>query len=262
MVIDFHVHCFPDELSSRAVGTLASRAQIAPKADGTIRDIRRSMERSGVDYSVVLSIATKPSQTEKVNTWSADVNKNGIIAFGSVHPEYEGWKDELRRIKSLGLKGIKLHPDYQLFYVDEERMFPIYELAAELGLIIVFHAGLDVGLPPPYHCTPERLVKVVKAFPGIKTVAAHMGGFSYWDRVEEFLVGQDIYLDTSYSFGWISNEQAKRIIKNHDYKKILFATDSPWTDQKEEISRLKDLDLGADIESAVLGGNAAKLLGL
>jgi predicted TIM-barrel fold metal-dependent hydrolase len=262
MVIDFHVHCFPDELSSRAVETLAKRAQIAPRVDGTIDGIRRSMERSGVDCSVVLSIATKPSQTEKVNTWSASINKDGIIAFGSIHPEFEGWSDELRRIKGLGLKGIKFHPDYQLFYVDEERMFPIYELAAELGLIIVFHAGLDVGLPPPYHCTPERLVKVVKAFPGMKIVAAHMGGFSYWDRVEEFLVGQDIYLDTSYSFGWIGNEQARRIITNHDYKKVLFATDSPWTDQGEEISRLKDLNLGADIESAVLGGNAVKLLEL
>ncbi len=260
MVIDFHVHCFPDELAPRAVRALAERCGVPPRLDGTLEDIRRSMKRANIDNSVLLSIATKPLQTEKVNTWSASVNGNGIIAFGSIHPDYEKWKEELMRIKSLGIRGIKFHPDYQLFYVDEERMFPIYELAAELGLIIIFHAGVDIGLPEPYHCTPDRLLKVIKAFPGVKVVAAHMGGFSYWDGVEKLLVGQDIYIDTSYSLGVMDDEQAKRIITNHDYRKILFATDSPWTDQEEEILKLKKLNLGTEIEDAVLGLNAVKLL--
>jgi len=262
MVIDFHTHCFPDELADKALQVLAERAGVPTRLDGTVKDIKRSMEAAGIDYSVILSIATKPSQTERVNNWSAEIQGSGIVAFGSIHPDYEGWKDELLRIKQLGLRGVKFHPDYQLFFVDEARVFPIYERAFELGLIIIFHAGLDIGLPEPYHCTPERLLKVVRSFPQGKVVAAHMGSYSYWDDVERYLVGEDVYFDTSYSLGWIGDEQAKRIIKRHGYEKILFGTDSPWTGQAEEIEKLKRLNFGAKVENAILGDNAKRLLGI
>lgn len=260
MIIDFHVHCFPDEIALKAVPVLEQRAKVPARLRGTIDDIRNSMKRSGVDCSVVLSIATKPEQTRKINDWSFKIQDQDIVAFGSIHPDYTGWKEELKRIKDFGLKGIKYHPDYQQFYVDEQRMFPIYEKAFDLGLIVVFHAGVDIGLAPPYHCTPERLLRLVKAFPGGKIVAAHMGSYSYWDDVERYLVGEEIYFDTSYSIGHISDEQAKRIIKLHGYNKILFATDSPWADQAEEIEKIKRLELGKKETEAILGENAKKLL--
>ncbi len=262
MIVDFHVHCFPDELALKAVPQLAACAGIPARLDGTIGGIRKSMIKSGVSKSVVLSIATKPSQTENINTWATGIQDDTITAFGSVHPEYREWKRELLRIKDMGLKGVKFHPDYQKFFVDDEENFPIYELAFELGLVVLFHAGIDIGLPMPYHATPKRLLKVVKAFPGAKLVAAHMGSFSYWDDVERFLVGEDIYFDTSYSLGIISDEQAKRIIVNHGYKKILFASDSPWTEQSCEIEKFKALGLDEDVEDAILGINAKTLLGL
>ncbi|KNY27412.1 amidohydrolase family protein [Pseudobacteroides cellulosolvens] len=219
------------------------------------------MKKAGVDYSVLLPIATKPSQTEVINNWAASICGDGIIAFGSIHPDHTEWKKELKRIKDLGLKGIKLHPDYQLFYIDDKRMYPIYEYMFSLGLVLVFHAGRDIGLPEPYHCTPDRLYKLVCDFNGAKIIAAHMGSFAYWDDVEKYLVGTDIYFDTSYSLGCISDDQAKRIILNHGYEKVLFATDSPWTDQSEEIDKLRNLKLGTKAESAILGENACKLLG-
>jgi len=262
MVIDFHVHCFPDQLAATAVPMLAQRAGIPARLNGTVDDIKKSMKKANISKSVVLSIATKPTQTEKINSWAAEIQDDSIIAFGSIHPDYEGWEDELRRIKELGLKGIKLHPDYQGFFVDEERMFPIYELASRLGLIILFHAGVDIGLPAPFHCTPDRLLKVVKAFPHGKIIAAHMGGYQYWDEVENLLVGENLYFDTSYSLGWIDEVQAKRIIKNHGFKKILFATDSPWCDQAEEVAKIKSLNLGCEVENAILSGNAQELLAI
>lgn len=262
MVIDFHVHCFPDELALKAVPQLAACAGIPARVDGTVDGLKDSMKRAGILKSVVLSIATKPSQTERINTWSAQIEDNDIIAFGSIHPDNNDWKSELLRIKDLGLKGIKFHPDYQKFFVDDKKMFPVYETAFGLDLIVVFHAGVDIGLPAPYHATPERLSKVIAAFPGCKVVAAHMGSFSYWDDVERFLVGTDIYFDTSYSLGIIDDEQAKRIIANHGYKKILFGTDSPWMDHEEEISKLKGLHLGKEVEDAILGLNAKALLEL
>lgn len=262
MIIDFHVHCFTDELAPKAVPQLEKCANITARLDGTVSSIKESMKKAFIDKSVVLSIATKPSQTEKINTWSSSIQDDSIIAFGSVHPENENWRDELLRLKNMGIKGIKLHPDYQKFFVDDEKMYPVYDFAGELGLIILFHAGIDIGLPAPYHATPERLRRVVDAFSGVKFVAAHMGGFSHWDGVEEYLLGTNIYFDTSYSLSFMDPVQVRRIINNHGYKKILFATDSPWGDQSEEIEKIRGFSFEPDVEKAILGLNAKELLAL
>jgi predicted TIM-barrel fold metal-dependent hydrolase len=262
LVIDFHTHCFPDELAMRAVPILAEKARIPAIVNGTVSDLERSMKANGITCSVLLNIATKPSQTEKVNSWAAQVQKDNIISFGSIHPLYDNWKNELRRIKELGIKGIKFHPEYQEFYVDDEVLFPIYELAFELGLVIAFHAGEDLGFDPPFRCTPERLDSLIRHFKGGKIIAAHMGGYNYWDEVEKHLTGKDIYFDTSYAIGIMDNEQAKRMIRNHGYKKILFGTDSPWRDQGWSTQSVKELCLEPEIEEAIFYKNAMELLGL
>jgi predicted TIM-barrel fold metal-dependent hydrolase len=262
MIIDFHTHCFPDNIASGAVASLAAKAGIPAMSDGTVEGIRSSMKAAGIDKSVVLSIATKPNQCGKITGWSSLVQDDGIIAFGSVHPDFECWRDELARMKEAGLKGIKFHPDYQDFFADDKKMYAIYEKAAEMDFVIVFHAGVDIGFPEPYHCMPERMRRVVKAFPGAKFVAAHMGGYASWDDVERFLVGEDIFLDTSYSLHKMDREQFIRIVSQHGHEKILFGTDSPWGDQSTELERLRNIGLPEDVRDAILGGNAAKLLGL
>ena len=262
MIIDFHTHCFPDELAPKATSVLAERAGIPQRLKGTVSDLKKSMKKAGIEKSVVLGIATRPTQTCKINDWSKEINDVQIVAFGSVHPDFEDWESELERIKAMGLKGIKLHPDYQDFFVDEPRMFKIYKKAFELGLIVLFHAGVDVGLPPPVHCMPAALRRVVDAFPEGNIVAAHMGGYNCWEDVEKYLSGTSIYMDTSYSLEQIGKEAFLRIAGVHGTDRILFATDSPWTDQEEEIKRLKTFGLGPETEQALLGGNAARLLGL
>ncbi len=131
-----------------------------------------------------------------------------------------------------------------------------------MNLIILFHAGLDIGLDPPYHCTPERLLKIIKLFPEGKVVAAHMGSYSYWDRVEQLLAGENIYFDTSYSFNDLGREKMSRLIKLHGVQRVLFATDSPWTDQYQEIQNIKSLYLTEEEKKKILSGNASKLLEL
>lgn len=262
MIIDFHVHCFPDEIAERAVTTLSEAANLPLKSNGTVAGIKASMKKAGVNKSVLLSIATKPQQTHKITQWAASVQDENIIAFGSIHPEYEDWRDELSKLCEVGIKGIKFHPEYQDFYVDDPKMFPIYERAAELGLIIIFHAGGDLGFQAPYHCPPERMKRVVRAFPGAKIVAAHMGGYEYWDEVENCLAGEQLYFDTSFSLHEMGREQFFRIASKHGYDKLLFASDSPWGDQSEEVERMLGLMLPKDLSEAVLGGNAARLLGL
>lgn len=262
MIIDFHTHCFPDELAVKAVPALAEKASIPAIVNGTVSDLKRSMKANDITCSVLYNIATKPSQTGKVNIWAAQVQYGNIISFGSIHPLYENWKSELKRIKELGLKGIKFHPEYQEFYVDNEALFPIYELAFELGLVIAFHAGEDLGFTPPFRCTPERLDRLISHFKGGKIIAAHMGGYKYWDEVEKYLIGKDLFLDTSYAVGIMDNEQAKRMIQNHGYRKILFGTDSPWRDQGWSVRSVKELCLEQEIEEAIFYKNAIELLGM
>lgn len=262
MIIDFHVHCFPDKIAPKAISALSSCSGLYPYTDGTIDTLKTSMRTSGIDISIVQNIATKPTQTINVNNWAIEINCENIIAFGSIHPLFEDWKEELVRISNAGLKGIKLHPDYQNFYVDNENIFPLYESAFELGLIILFHAGKDIGLPEPTHCTPKLLRTVIDRFPGANIIAAHMGGYDFWDEAERYLVGTDIYFDTSYTMGWIDKNQFLRMAKNHSSDRILFGTDSPWTNQQTEINKLNDLYMGKSTADAILAGNACKLLKL
>lgn len=111
-------------------------------------------------------------------------------------------------------------------------------------------------------CTPLRLKKVLDAFPGSTIIAAHMGGYRYWDEVEKHLIGKDLYLDTTYSIEELGNEGMERLIKAHGLQKILFATDSPWSDLAKEIANIKSLNLGKEELDGILGGNARRILNL
>jgi predicted TIM-barrel fold metal-dependent hydrolase len=262
MKIDFHVHCFPDELAAKATAALAASSGVPACLDGTVADLKRSMSRAGVTVSIIQCIATKPAQTPAVNDWAARVQDDHVLAFGSIHPGYEGWKEEVERIRGLGLKGVKFHPDYQDFFVDEERVFPLYEEIVRAGLIILFHAGIDIGLPSPCHGGPERLERVVEAFPSASMVAAHMGGFRCWDGVEKRLVGTNLFFDTSYGLGHMTKERFLRLLETHGRSRILFASDSPWADQAKEIEKLEALGLPADAMRAIYFENATRLLGI
>ncbi len=262
MIVDFHTHCFPDEIAARAVPKLSEHSGIPAFVDGTTEGLRASMDRTGIDASVLLQIATKPAQTPTVNAWAIQQNSDDLVGFGSVHPEYPGWRDELDRIADAGLKGIKLHPDYQAFFVDADPLRPIFEHAISRGLIVVLHAGVDVGLPDPVHCTPARLLAVYDILRHGTVVLAHMGGWRMWREVEYELAGSAFHFDTSYCVGKLPDEDFRRLIAKHGAGRILFGSDSPWEDQAESLAGIRGLALEAADEAAILGDNAARLLGV
>lgn len=262
MIIDFHTHCFPDKIAEKAVEQLRLRSGILnPAHHGSVSQLLECQRRAGVDYSVVLNIATNPKQQHNVNEFAiSQLSVDGLIPFGSVHPDSEDALDELDRLKRAGIKGIKLHPDYQEFYADDDRMLPIYEKIGKLGLITVFHCGIDFGYPSPIHCTAQRLARILPSFGGAPVVAAHLGGVCDSDNVLKYLAGKDIYLDTAYSVGALCPKTAKEVADAHGADKILFATDSPWNDPIFGIEFIKCIGLNEADEKAVLGGNAARLL--
>ncbi|MGE5528424.1 MAG: amidohydrolase family protein [Patescibacteria group bacterium] len=261
MILDFHVHCFPDDLARRAVPAMAARAGIGTALDGTLGALAASMDRAGIDIAVVQPIATRPGQERSVNGWAVSIRSARILAFGSIHPATPDWRGEIARLKDLGLLGVKFHPDYQDFFVDDPAVFPLYEALCEAGLAILFHAGVDLGLPEPCHCTPARLRRAIDAFPGGRFIAAHLGGYLLWKEAREHLVGRPLYLDTSYCFHKLGAEDMREIILAHGTDRILFGSDSPWGDQGEAVAQIRGLGLAAADEEAILAGNAGRMLG-
>jgi predicted TIM-barrel fold metal-dependent hydrolase len=265
MVIDFHAHAFPDALAPRAIEKLNSGIPEHGWAvlDGTVDGLLRSMDDAGIDCSVICSIATTPKQVEPVLRWSLEIASDRIIPFGSVHPEGREPASEVRRIRDAGLKGIKLHAMYQQFIVDEPRMWPVYEAACEAGLILVLHAGRDVAFDNDRNsAAPCRTRRVQDAFPDLKIVAAHMGGWKMWDEVADSLAGSSVYLETSYSFGIGADIAMRKLITKHPLERILFGTDSPWVSQKDTVRHVRAAFPRAADQDRVFHRNAATLLGL
>lgn len=262
MIIDFHTHCFPEKIAQKAMEKLGFDSGLMPTADGTKEGILSSMEESGVDKSVVLSIATNEKQQRAVNDFAASLPKDKLIAFGSVYPHSPDALFEIERIASLGLKGIKLHPEYQEFFVDDEKMKPIYKKISSLNLITVFHAGADMGYAPPYHATPKRLSRALSWFDGGAVVAAHWGGFGYGEEVIKELCSLPIYFDTSFGYGTIAKKIAQKIIDKHGCSRILFGSDSPWHKPKWERHMIETLALSDEEKERIYYKNAVKLLNL
>lgn len=261
MIIDFHTHAFPDKIAQNTINFLADKARLTPYCNGTVDCLKNSMKEAGVDYSVVLPIATRSGQEQSIIKFATEINgKDGIVSFGSVHPQTPNYKEILDEIKSSGLKGIKLHPDYQDFYVDDKNTYPIIEYAAKLGLIIVYHAGMDLGFRGPIKNTPVRAAKMIKDIGYNKIVMAHMGAHALYGDVLECLCGLDVYFDISFTMGRIEDHLFKEIIKAHGDNKILFGTDNPWGGQKEDIEYFNSFDFSKETSDKILYKNALELL--
>ncbi len=263
MLIDFHTHCFPDKIAPKAIEKLSDASGgLMPYTDGTLSGLTQSMEQSGVDISVVLNIATNAHQQRSVNQFAAESNnQKNIFAFGSVFPHSEDVLSELEHIKELGLKGVKLHPDYQGFAVDDLKMKPIYKKISELGLITVFHAGLDYGFAPPYGATPKRMAKALSWFES-PVIAAHWGGVNCGEEVLQYLCSENIYFDTSFGYSTMPKYYAQKIIEKHGTDKLLFGTDTPWHTAQMEKRLLCSLGLNDSELEKIYSLNAKKLLNI
>ena len=260
MVIDFHTHCFPEKIAERAIAQLSHNSGgLIPQTDGTADGLKKHMKEAGVDISCVMNIATNPRQMKAVNDFAASINGDGIVAFGSVHPDAEDWEDELCRIKSFGLYGVKLHPDYQGFFADEERMKPIYRKMSELNLAVLFHAGFDYGFAPPYHNLPDNMIGALKWL-DTNVIAAHWGGIDVGYEVLDKLCGLPLYFDTSMGYGAIAPALQKMILEKHGVHRFVFGSDCPWHSPAWEIRNLKTLGISDDELDMIFSGNAKKIL--
>ena len=321
MIIDFHTHIFPDSLAPRAIDKLSKSADIISYTDGTFQGLQDSMKRNGISYSVLMPVVTRPSQQEQVNRIAMETNEKaletGIFSFGGIHPDNEDYAQILSHLASHGIKGIKLHPVFQNTYLDDIRYMRIIDCACSLGLCILVHGGYDISFPTLDYVTPIHVLPVIEDIHPDKLILAHMGGWHCWNDVERFLVGTNVYFDTSFSItplrspslfsqpedpnengssGPVANGssgpdangsgitnvlgdesscekiapshqqmsmiQFCNMVRNHGADKILFGTDSPWASQKESLKLLTSSGLSHGELADIMGGNAARLLGI
>ncbi len=263
MLIDFHTHAFPDKIASAAMDKLShASGGLKPRTNGTLSSLKEEMAKDGVDISVVQSIATNPHQQASVNNYAFEMNKDSsIVAFGSVHPDAPDALYELERIKDMGLRGVKFHPEYQEFYADDIKMKPIYRKISDLGLITLFHAGHDYGFKPPFRGMPDNILGALKWFDS-PVVAAHWGGVGCAPEVVEKLCGLDIWFDLSFGYGTMPKSFAQEIVDKHTPDRLLFGSDMPWHRPSWELRLINSLDISEDDKEKIYHKNAEKLLGL
>lgn len=261
-VIDIHTHAFPDTLAARAVAHLERRACVRAALDGTAGSLVASMDRAGIALSVVCSVATAAAQFEPILRWCAAIASPRLLPFPSVHPATRDPEEEARRVAAGGFRGVKLHPEYQDFFIDDPALEPLYRALEELGLVALFHAGHDIGFPDSDRAAPARLLAVHRSFPRLAIIASHLGGFRRWDEVAAQLVGSGVWLDTSYTIGHIPARLLREILLGHRPDRLLFGSDSPWEDQQDALAALRALSLPPDLEERILGKNAVELLGV
>lgn len=259
MIIDFHVHIYPEKVAAKAV-EFVSKLGIQTDTNGTKDGLLASMEQSGIDISVGMTVVNNPANSEAVNQYAIDCNCDKLRMFGSVHHAEPNIIDRVNWLYDSGLYGVKVHPEYQQFTFDNPNLFPVWERCIELGLPVLTHTGADVAYNAPFHSDPIRLAEFHRRYPELKLILAHMGAYQMWDEVEEHLLGLDLYMDLAVAALELPAERLLNMIRKHGSEKILLGSDSPWFSQQKMLDNIKALPLTQDEFDLIMYKNALKLL--
>lgn len=268
MIIDFHTHVFPDRIANKTIALLSQKGGIPPFSDGTVQGLTERMKEAGSDVSITLPVLTNSSQFDSVNTYAAQINamfenqSPRLISFGGIHPDCENIHQKMAYLKKSGFLGVKIHPDYQSTYIDDEKYVRILECAKEYDLIVVTHSGVDGAYRQTVRCTPERVLNLIQKVHHSKLVLAHLGANEMQEAVLDQLCGEDVYFDTAYVLRFVERELFHKIVQKHGADKILFGSDSPWSDIQNDVKILKSFGLDQETEKKIFCENAKKLLGI
>lgn len=259
-IIDAHAHIFPDRIAVKAAANIGSFYDIPMRYDGTVSTLLELGKRNGVDRFLVQSVATTPEQVESINDFIAsqvEAFPDRLIGFAALHPDYPHIGREVDRVISMGLRGIKIHPDFQRFQIDSPAAMKLYE-AIEGRLPILVHTG-----DSRYDFSgPSRMGRVLDRFPRLDAICAHLGGWSEWDDAARELAGRRVWVDTSSSLYALTPERAREIIGLFGEDNVLFGTDYPMWDPGEELGLLDRLGLDEKVKEKLLHLNVERLLKL
>jgi len=260
MIIDAHAHIFPEKIAERAVAGIGSFYDLNMTFDGKVSTLINVGDKAGIDKFVVHSVATNEAQVESINNFIADSVKaypDRLIGFATIHPSFADIPAEIERAVSLGLKGVKIHPDFQQFEIDCREAYKIYE-CIEGRLPLLVHTG-DYRYE---WSKPERMAKVLDDFPKLDVIGAHFGGWSVWEHAADILSKKRIWVDTSSSLYALPPEKAAELIRKYGADRVLFGTDYPMWDASSELKLFSKIPLNDDERELILYKNVLDLLKL
>lgn len=258
-IIDFHTHVYPQAIAQKAAQSICDFYELdGGGMNGTVSQLLERGKMAGIEKYVVLPVGLKPNHVRHINEFIlAEIRQHSeFVGFGTVHAAQEDLLDETEFILKAGLRGIKMHPDTQLFNIDDERLFPMYDMLQ--GKIPVM---LHMGDKRYHYSHPARLRRVMKEFPNLQVIAAHFGGYSVYDEAYECLHDMNCMMDVSSSLMFMSREEAVKRIRAYGAERLLYGTDFPLWDPVEEVKRFQSLPLTGEEFDLISHKNALELLG-
>ena len=257
--IDSHCHIYPEKIASRAVAGIGDFYDIPMALDGRAATLLSQMEAVDIDHAVVSSCATSPAQVATINNFIADaVDKaeGKFTGLGTMHPESADLEGDFAHLLSLGLKGVKMHHDFQHFAVDDAKCLPIYDLCQQAGIALLLHTG-DKRYD---YSNPDHVEPILKLFPKLTVVGAHLGGWSMWDQAVAYLSKYDNFVvDCSSALYAITPEVAVEVMNAYGEDRIMFGTDFPMWDAKGELRRVEKLGLSKTAQEKLFYHNAKRI---
>lgn len=258
-IIDFHTHIYPDAIAEKAADNVRAFYDGLgnPKIDGSVKTLLQRADKAGISEFVILPVATKPERTRHINEFiiSQAAIQNRFYGFGTVHAAMEGLMDEVEFICNNGLMGIKIHPDYQEFAIDDPRLFPVYE-HIQGKMPVIFHMG-DLRYDFSH---PARLRHLLNLFPELQVIAAHFGGYQMRDVAREELTNTNCLFDTSSSLMFMQSGVAEEFIRHYGAERFVYGSDFPMWDPEVELQRFLSLSLTDDEREQIFWKTAAQLL--
>lgn len=257
-IYDFHSHIYPEKIAQKAVESVGDFYGIGMDGKGTAKALLKEGKECGVTNFVVHSVALTESRVEAINDYIASECKvhKEFYGFGTMHADFENKIQEVERATKLGLRGVKIHPDTQLFNMDDERMFELYDYLRQKDIPLLIHCG-DYRYD---YSHPRRLKKLLREFPGITVIGAHFGGWSMCDLAYEYLENENCYVDTSSSYWMLGMKRAKELIRLYGAERVVFGSDFPMWSVSEELEKFKSMELTDEENSLILYKNAEKIL--
>lgn len=256
-IIDAHAHIFPEKIAEKASEAIGQFYDLPMNSGGSSETLINQEKACGVEKMLVCSSAIAAKNVESINDFIAgEVKKHPeFVGLAAMHRDYENYKDEIARIKSLGLKGIKFHSDMQKTDIDDEKLYPIYEEIAKQKLPVLLHMGDD-----RYdYSSPARMVRVAKDFPELTIIGAHFGGYLRWHESINNPVLDNVYYDTSSALDFMKKGQAEQFIEKFGKEHFFFGTDFPMWDTQKELARFMALDLDDETRQMILYDNFARV---
>lgn len=266
-VFDIHTHTYPEKIASKACENLGKFYNFPVLGQGTYSHLESQAEENNVRGFLLFSVATNAHQVSKVNDSIAELaalsRSHGFktVGFAGMHQDFENFEYEINRVEAMGLRGVKIHPDIQEVNVDDKRLLPLYEILSEKRLPLYLHVGDN--RPEYQFSSADKVLNVHRMFPDLQIVAAHLGGYKAWDMALDLLAGQEnIMYDTSSALWAMSPDSAVNIISKLGAENVMFGTDYPVVNTKEELNRFMLLNLSENDREKILWDNAIRFLQL